>query len=589
MLVRGAAAQHAINGQVPGMVNSGTPGGVPAHYDCAVREHAWEFGKATLPSRGDFKSLFDALQLQHCNVSAPHPTTMDVWKPPSYPTPTTGALFVAPGAPAGGNGTKAKPFATLAQAVSAAAGKGKVTILLRAGVHYSGQLLISAAHAGITFQNYQGEHAIVSGGVPIQAAKADWKPYKVAPAAEASVVAKPPSPPVPLPTGWTDEPGSNNVFGRAKPGASSEDMVFLGHFTEWGPCVAAMVSQNSSHGPFNSITWHQPGYSGRKASWDGDCYGMTGTEWAPRHDHMLIHSAKGPHAVPSPPPGPPGPAPRPPPPPPPPANIWELDLSQLTASASAMSIAGLRLDGTRAIRAKYPNGNPELSGPNAMEVQTYQAGWVDAHTEWILPEDKWKETEDDVANDADWPGVNWPMVVESKPGSSSTNDTSNSSVALGVKGPDPGACGDYHIGHGGFCDDLHDPSSGPTGYWCSHNPPRGQCYDPDKRSSRGCTQTHMSPDGLKYTDAILPHAKNYTNIKGAVVQAWRCVRWFTNLCLVESMNKETGEIIFDKKAGGGCNQGGEGCVRFAREYCSRPPALAYCVFMSLVTSTHHLR
>lgn len=57
----------------------------------------------------------------------------------------------------------------------------------------------------------------------------------------------------------------------------------------------------------------------------------------------------------------------------------------------------------------------------------------------------------------------------------------------------------------------------------------------------------MAPDGFKYTDALLPHAKNYTNITGAVVQAWRCVRWFTNLCLVDSMNKETGEIFFDPK------------------------------------------
>lgn len=39
-------------GDVPGMVNPGTPRGVPPSYDCAVRIHAWEFGKATLPQRG---------------------------------------------------------------------------------------------------------------------------------------------------------------------------------------------------------------------------------------------------------------------------------------------------------------------------------------------------------------------------------------------------------------------------------------------------------------------------------------------------------------------------------------------------------
>ena len=35
-----AAAQQPINGLVPGMINSGTPHGVPASYDCSVRECA---------------------------------------------------------------------------------------------------------------------------------------------------------------------------------------------------------------------------------------------------------------------------------------------------------------------------------------------------------------------------------------------------------------------------------------------------------------------------------------------------------------------------------------------------------------------
>ena len=82
-------------------------------------------------------------------------------------------------------------------------------------------------------------------------------------------------------------------------------------------------------------------------------------------------------------------------------------------------------------------------------------------------------------NDACRPGVNWPMVVESKPDSGAKAAhlapfaPNASRVRASVSGPDPGACGDFHIGHGGFCDDLHDGSSGPTGYWCSQSPPRG--------------------------------------------------------------------------------------------------------------------
>eukprot|EP00035_Acanthoeca_spectabilis_P015945 m.321358 g.321358 ORF g.321358 m.321358 type:complete len:138 (+) comp16454_c0_seq58:2936-3349(+) len=96
--------------------------------------------------------------------------------------------------------------------------------------------------------------------------------------------------------------------------------------------------------------------------------------------------------------------------------------------------------------------------------------------------------------------------------------------------------------------------------WCSQNPPRGNCYNSSTQTSKGCTQTHMSPDGLKYSDSLLPHAVNYSNPKGAVVQARRCVRWFTNQCLVDSIDKENQTLMFDSTIG--CNQVGEGCVRF---------------------------
>ena len=87
-------------------------------------------------------------------------------------------------------------------------------------------------------------------------------------------------------------------------------------------------------------------------------------------------------------------------------------------------------------------------------------------------------------------------------------------------------------------------------------PPRGQCFDNKTMTSRGCTQTHMSPDGLLVGDA-LPNFKNYSNPKGAVVQVWRGGgRWFTNLCLVSGWNDTA--LFFDKQVG--CNQGGEGEV-----------------------------
>jgi hypothetical protein len=92
-------------------------------------------------------------------------------------------------------------------------------------------------------------------------------------------------------------------------------------------------------------------------------------------------------------------------------------------------------------------GNPELSGPDAVDVLTYNSGWITDETEWVVPEDKWAETKDDIANSDDWPGVNWPMSEEGAGHGSQEGE---------------GDWGDFHIGHGGFCDDI-DPPAGYVG------------------------------------------------------------------------------------------------------------------------------
>ena len=40
-------------------------------------------------------------------------------------------------------------------------------------------------------------------------------------------------------------------------------------------------------------------------------------------------------------------------------NVW---VAELPASLDVSGMVGLRIDGRRAIRAKYPNGDPEQSG-----------------------------------------------------------------------------------------------------------------------------------------------------------------------------------------------------------------------------------
>lgn len=375
-------------------INGGTPGGVPPTFDCKTRYAAYEYGKYLLPKHGAFRTLFEALQLQECNLETP--AEIDTFTPPQFPTPDA-ALYVSSTTGADSNpGTEASPFKTIAAAVLAA--KSGATIVLRKGTYHTDTVLIDAEKNGLTLQNYNGEAVTVSGGVPLNLKASDWK--------------------------------------------------------------------------------KDPRMKGR----------------------------------------------------------W---VTSALAGSDITEITGMRIDGNRSIRAKYPNGNMELSGNwlsgagASMGGGDYTKGWVPLsnHTQWVPPF-RHPDAEDVVANNADWPSVNWPYYEGSQTGE--------------------GDKGDFHIGVGGYCqDDLQDPLVGPTGYWCAMAPPRGQCWDKKTNTGRGCTQTHMSPDGV-----VWERAANYSDPTTGVVLSWRGGgRWFSQMWKVDHFVSENTTLIFDPTTGG---QGGEG-------------------------------
>ena len=184
---------------------SGTPPLVARSFDCEMRRHAWEFAKRTLPRRGSFRTVFDALRLQECNVTAP--PVHDVYTPPRFATPSAveHVFWVDANASYGGSGSKTSPFVRakslpfccastvflskivsfrvrsiphqvkLEVAVEAAAESGPgATIILRAGRHYTGGIVLTARHAGLTIQNFEGEHAVIAGAVRVPVSKAKW-------------------------------------------------------------------------------------------------------------------------------------------------------------------------------------------------------------------------------------------------------------------------------------------------------------------------------------------------------------------------------------------------------------------------------
>jgi hypothetical protein len=161
------------------MVNSGTPNDVPSSADCAIRTLAWEYGKELLPQRGEFKSLFDAMQLAACNLTAP--SEHDQWHPPSeltardLPAPT---IYVDPSASlslADPTGSLDAPFRTVEAAVERSRTLAKpLDILLRAGVHHLTKTIeLGSSDSGLRIATYPGEAAELSGGVAIEPT---WKP-----------------------------------------------------------------------------------------------------------------------------------------------------------------------------------------------------------------------------------------------------------------------------------------------------------------------------------------------------------------------------------------------------------------------------
>lgn len=164
---------------------------------------------------------------------------------------------------------------------------------------------------------------------------------------------------------WTTFNNSNNVYGRAHNKQDTPDIKYLGEFDDFHSCQQA--ANTSSKGPFNSFTYHTKEFH---AAWARQCYGVVSDYWSPTAEQsmfsvsMCLHADRCGQDIIS-------------------ArkegrdfNIWSLDLSSLDLDY----IYGLRVNSKRAVRAKYPNGNPELTGPSAVAMLQYEAGWVTDQT-----------------------------------------------------------------------------------------------------------------------------------------------------------------------------------------------------------------
>jgi hypothetical protein len=136
--------------------------------DCAVSILAYEYSLQLQPQLAPLLEVFDALELGTvCKQPRPAEKT---FAPPTF-APPAGALHVdgAKGSDSA-SGTAAAPLKTVGAALKLCGAEGTKAIVLRAGVHYlDATLEVSAALSGLVVQNYPGEAAWISGGVPLTA------------------------------------------------------------------------------------------------------------------------------------------------------------------------------------------------------------------------------------------------------------------------------------------------------------------------------------------------------------------------------------------------------------------------------------
>ena len=163
-------------------------------------------------------------------------------------------------------------------------------------------------------------------------------------------------------------------------------------------------------------------------------------------------------------------------------NIYKADLS----SQGIDTVSGLRINTKRAIRARYPNADPELGFGSSLKAE-----------KWL------------------------PPTLPSTPDTEINPDTPvrNSSSSFQK----------YQLGIGGPCKNF-DP---PAGYWCG------------SKTGGGGAATYKVPSGMVATKKTLPNSP-YKNAKGAVVQTWRPAHWASWMFEVGSYDANTGTFTFSK-------------------------------------------
>eukprot|EP01083_Nonionella_stella_P012567 35640_1 len=186
-------------------------------------------------------------------------------------------------------------------------------------------------------------------------------------------------------------------------------------------------------------------------------------------------------------------------------NLYYTFIDTDRANISDGTIEGLRVNGKRAIRARYPNANPETDGFGSTLLAKQ---WIPPTTYNPLPR-VWLYPEEPLRN----------MSVN-------------------------GLFEHYNLGIGGYCDAFFDP---PAGYWCSSFVQGGMAY------------VYRVPSGLIYDETDLPNAPYDSNVSSrGIVHTWQKAHWASWMFEIDKYDDESQSIVFGRGGFQGARGNDEG-------------------------------
>ena len=438
-----------------------SPFNVDVSVDCAIRELAWSYAKKLQPKRGNFRSAFDALQLQNCNVSLPATKKQS---PSDKGWSEAAALAFYCDCENGNDdnpGTIEKPVKTIMKAIEltrkAVTGVPK-TVHVRKGTCYvESPIELSPLDSHLTISGYMQENVVISGG---KLYEFTWKEYKkdIGPLHYG------------LCSCSEDEWVSN---GR--------HMKLIADIDKVETCQTICFKDNTCIG----FTYYKSGKH------TGTCVLREGGFASTTNSPDCVSGKK--------------------------LNIMYADLS----SQNPNVFTSLFINGRRAVRARYPDGNPETMG-----LHTNPTGYVPKADLWLPPASHGDATEIHIES---------PTRVR----------TYYPTFDLAIGGP---------------VEDFHPPES----YWGLKSPRAGYIKN---------ARTYTIPTGLQYPSDVHFVNRTWKHPETGVVHAFHGQHWGNWQFQLSGRDMEKRHLTF--AYGGwqearGCSYGAEWYVENIMEELDSP-------------------